>query len=68
MKFAHALGWVNTRILLFLFFYLVITPVAVAARLLGKDLLAQRLDPNVDSYWIAKNEPPFDSNSYLRQF
>lgn len=68
MKFAHALGWVNTRILLFLFFYLVITPVAVVTRLIGKDLLAQRIDPDADSYWIVKEVPPFDPTSYRRQF
>lgn len=68
MKFAHALGWVNTRILLSLFFFLIITPVAVAMRLLGKDILDQRLDPGTETYWIPKQQPPFEPQSYLRQF
>lgn len=68
MAFARALGWLNTRILLVLFFYLIITPVAVLARLFGKDLLSQRLAPEAKSYWIPKETGTFDPKSYLRQF
>ena len=39
---AHALGWVNTRLLLTIFFVLVIVPVGVVFRLIGRDLLNQR--------------------------
>ncbi|MFQ5913810.1 MAG: SxtJ family membrane protein [Nitrospinota bacterium] len=68
MIFARAVGWVNTRILLVIFFFLVITPTAVVARLFGKDLLSQRLDPDAESYWIPRKAEPFDPKSYLRQF
>ena len=68
MAFAHVLGWVNTRILLVVFFFLVITPVAVVARLLGKDLISQRLEPEAETYWKPKEQGPFDPQSYLRQF
>ncbi len=68
MVFAHALGWVNTRVLLVIFFYLIITPAAFLARLFGKDLLSQRLDPRAESYWIPKEDQPIDPKSYLRQF
>ena len=37
--FAHALGWVNTRVLLTLFFMLVIVPVGLFFKLFGHDLL-----------------------------
>lgn len=40
--FAHALGWVNSRILLSLFFFVVITPYGVLQRLLGRDRLGRR--------------------------
>ncbi|MFQ5692756.1 MAG: SxtJ family membrane protein [Nitrospinota bacterium] len=68
MVFAHALGWVNTRILLVLFFFFVITPAAILARLMGKDLLSQRLDPGAETYWVPKEGEAFDPKSYLRQF
>ena len=68
MAFANALGWVNTRILLVLVFFVVITPVAVVMRLFGKDLLSQRLEPGTETYWKPKAQSPLDPQSYLRQF
>ena len=41
MRFARALGWVNSRILLSLFFLIVITPYGVLQRLLGRDRLGR---------------------------
>jgi len=52
MKVAHAMGYVVTRVLLSITFYLVITPLALAMRLLGKDLLKLRFDPGMESYWL----------------
>ncbi len=41
-RFATALGWVNSRILLSLFFFLVLTPIGLVFRLTGRDPLSQR--------------------------
>jgi hypothetical protein len=41
-KFALLLGWFNARVLLSLFFFLVLTPVGLVWRLIGKDPLARR--------------------------
>ena len=41
-KFAMALGYVNARIILTIAFAIVLTPVGLAWRLLGKDPLARR--------------------------
>ncbi len=68
MAFAYALGWVNTRILLVLFFFLVITPVSLVLRMIGKDPLLRRSEPDLKSYWIAREKGSFDRESYLRQF
>ena len=38
-RFAHLLGWVNTRVLLSVFYFVVLTPVAVVRRLGGWDPL-----------------------------
>ena len=38
-RFAQALGWVNARILLTVFFAVVLTPVGVAMRLFGRNPL-----------------------------
>jgi hypothetical protein len=41
-KFSRALGYVNSRVLLSLFFFLVLAPVGLVWRITGKDPLARR--------------------------
>ena len=49
--FAHALGWVNTRILLAVVFFIVLAPVALVMRAVGKDPLERRRDRRRPTYW-----------------
>ena len=51
MKFAFLLGWVNTRILLSVIFFLLLAPVGLVSRLFGRDSLDQRISPQTNSYW-----------------
>ena len=68
MKFAHVLAWINTRILLGLFFYLVLTPVGVVMRLLGKDLLDKKIDRAAPTYWVKREGIVLTRNPYERLF
>jgi hypothetical protein len=68
MRLAHALGRVNTAILLSLFYYLVITPVGFVRRLTGNDPLPKKPDPGASTYWIPRESKPFRKEDYLRQF
>lgn len=52
MKLARLLGTVMTFVVLTLTFYLVLTPVGVLVRLLGKDLLTMKFDRAAASYWV----------------
>ena len=54
MTLALALGYVMTRVLLTLFFFLVLTPVALIFKLIGRDALQRKLDRDAPSYWIEK--------------
>ncbi len=54
MGFALALGFVMTRVLLTIFFFVVLTPVALFFRIIGRDALNRKLDPQAASYWIEK--------------
>ena len=56
LRFAHVLGWFNTRLLLSLFYYLVITPVGVVMRLFGRDPLDRKWASEQKSYWITRDE------------
>lgn len=64
-RVGHALGWVNTRILLSLFFFLVLTPVGLVMRLARKDPLDRR---GHGSTWKAYGERIRDPRHFERPF
>ena len=66
MKAAHAIGKVNTYLLMALVYYLMIAPYGAIIRLLGHDLLDENLRDR-PSYWHLK-EPPTKPQSYHNQF
>jgi len=67
MRFAFLLGWVNTRILLGAFFYLILTPIGLLMRAFGNDLLDEKLEPQAPSYW-KKRTQAFEPQTMERQF
>ncbi len=68
MKVAHILGWINTRILLGIIYYIMITPIGVIMKVFGKDLLDKRIKPDKGSYWVKREEIEFDKSRYEKQF
>lgn len=68
MTLAILMGWLMTRVILCVLFYLVVTPIGFLARLLGKDFLDLKFNRNADSYWIPKNAVKFERSNYERQF
>lgn len=52
MVLGGTLGWINTRILLAIVFYLVLTPVALILRLKGRNSLNLGFDPAAPTYAI----------------
>jgi hypothetical protein len=56
MRFAEALGWVNTRIILSVIFFLLFFPVGMIMRLFN-DPMRRKLDASADSYRIPSNPP-----------
>ena len=58
MKFGHAIGWFNTRLILGLVFFAVFFPVAIMLKLLRKDPMAMKLDAGAESYRVASKAPP----------
>ena len=67
MTFAVILGWVMTRVILSIVFYLIMTPIGLITRLLGEDFLAlKRL--NSDSYWNNRDSNSEMNQDYEKQF
>ncbi len=55
MALAVVLGFIMTRVILSVVYYLVMTPIGLAMRLFGKDPMHRRIDPDATSYWIEKS-------------
>ena len=68
MKFALALNWVMTRVLLTIAFYGMITPVAIVYRFVAGDPLKRRWDPSAASYWEIPDDQPTEIEAYKNQF
>jgi hypothetical protein len=68
MKFAFVLGWVNTRLILGVFFYGILTPIGVTMRLFGWDPLTRKIDRRAESYWVKRAQVPFDAKRYEQLF
>lgn len=58
MKIGHVLGSINTRIILGIIYYLLITPMGLVMRLMGKDPMHRALAHGVDSYRIVRAPRP----------
>lgn len=66
MRFSFILGWINTRIILLILFYLVFTPIGLLIRLLKMDLLERK--NKTDSYWKNKKKAEGEPLDYERRF
>ena len=60
MKIGHAIGWVNTRIILGLVFYILVLPMGLIMRLFGKDPMARKYDASASSYRVESVSEPKD--------
>lgn len=68
MKLGLLLSRVVTPVVLGLLFFVTVTPIALLMRLLGKDPLRLRRDPDATSYWITRAPPGPQSSSMKNQF
>jgi len=67
MSFAIIIGWVMTRVILSVLFYLIISTIGIFARLVGKDFLNLK-SKNNDSYWNIRNKEYELNQDYEKQF
>jgi len=66
MTVGHALGWVNTRILLGVIFYGLVTPMGVVMRLFGWNPMRLEMEPQRNTYRVVQMPRP--SSHMTRQF
>jgi hypothetical protein len=64
MWVGHVMGWINTRILLGIVFYGLITPIGIVFRLLGKDTMRQSMDEAGTTYRVIRTPRPHSHMKY----
>ena len=68
MTFALVMGFFMTNLLLTIFFFLVLTPVGLFFRLIGRDELKKKMDRGGSTYWEPKEYPIADRSRYENFF
>jgi hypothetical protein len=59
------LGWINSRIVLTVTFYLIIVPIGLLVRLIGRDPMARAFDPGLASYRVPSFKAPVENMERL---
>ncbi len=68
MTLAVILGWVMTRVILCILFFVIVTPIGLISRLFGKRFLDLEFDENARTYWVPKRSSRTDKSDYEKQF
>lgn len=68
MKFAHLVGWINTRVLLTIVYFVLFALPALIFRLLRKDPLHRRRGSALPSYWQPKKQYTHSAEDATHQF
>ncbi len=58
MWVGHVMGWVNTRIILGILFYGVVTPMGLIMKLTGRDPMRSAFDPDAQTYRVVCQPGP----------
>ena len=68
MRLAEGISWVMTRVILSVFYFGVLTPVALVLRVLGKRPLDLAFKDGRPSYWVEKSQPELTVERYKKQY
>jgi len=70
MMFVVLLGWVMSRVILGIIFYVLVAPLGLVLRLFGKDFLDLKIDKSKLSYWNHREDisEKVKKENYEKQF
>ncbi len=63
----YPIGFVLSYVVMAAMFYLILTPIGIVFKIIGRDALHRRFDPSAATYWIRRC-PPETVKRYFRQF
>ena len=56
IKFGNFVGLINSRIIIFILFYVIFMPMGLVLKLFGRDILNKKLNKTQPSYFIDRSE------------
>ena len=56
LEIGKLLGYINTRVILFIIYYFLFLPYGTIFKLLGRDILYYKIEKNKNSYWKIVND------------
>ena len=68
MAVSIVIGFFMSRLLLSALFYGVVTPTGLVMKMLGKDILDERIEKGKASYWKLRSEEEKTKDSYEKQY
>ena len=68
MKFGLLLHMIVNPLVMGLLFFVTVTPIGLAMRLVGKDPLGRHFDPAAESYWVLRDPPGPAPETMKNQF
>jgi hypothetical protein len=68
MTLAIVLGWIMSRVILSILFYLIITPIGFFLKIIGKNPLNLKQDNSLSTYWEGREKRVSEKIDYERQF
>jgi hypothetical protein len=68
MALSVVMGFIMTRVIMVIIFYLIVTPIGLIASLTGKEFLDMKIDKSAKSYWIVREKIQKVKSDYERQF
>lgn len=70
MVLSIIIGFFVSRLILVLIFYAILTPMGLVMKILGKDILDERIDKTKKSYWVERSITAEDKDitSYENQY
>lgn len=68
MALSVVMGFIMTRVIMFMIFYLIVTPIGLIASITGKKFLDMKIDQGAKSYWIVREKTQKVKSDYERQF
>lgn len=68
MMLALLMGFVMSRVILTILFYIILTPIGIIARIFGKKFMPLGFDKSASTYWEKRENPVKQQIDYERQF